>query len=64
MEELRRAPRTGLTSVTVILLTKSAQDEDFGSGDESDLEADPRIRVANLSQLECTCHNAYGLDGA
>ena len=36
MEELRRASRSGLTLVKVILLTKSAEDEDFGSGDESD----------------------------
>ena len=59
MEELRRASRTRLSSVTVIQLTESAQDEDFGSGDETD----SLIRVPNLSQLEGTCHNAYGLDG-
>ena len=63
MQELRRASRAGLGSVTVIQLTKSAQDEEFGSGDESDSESGPRNKVANLGQLEGTCHNAYGLDG-
>ena len=32
---------------------------DYGSGDESDSD----IRVANLGELEGTCHNAYNLDG-
>ena len=59
MEELRRASHAGLSSITVIQLKKGAQEEDYGSGDESDSE----IRVANLGQLEGTCHNAYCLDG-
>ena len=59
MEELRRASHAGLSSITVIQLKKGGQEEDYGSGDESDSE----IRVAHLGQLEGTCHNAYSLDG-
>ena len=63
MQELRRASRAGLNSVTVVQLTKNAQEQEFGSGDESS-EGEERIHNADLSQLEGSCHNGFALDGA
>ena len=62
MQELRRASRAGLNSVTVVQLTKNAQEQEFGSGDEC--EGEERIHHADLSQLEGSCHNGFALDGA